>query len=352
MAKTTTDSAQEFKAIKASIEKGDIKPVYLLFGKEHYYIDELCSLLIEKVIPPSEKDFGQIVMYGADVTANQVVSAARQFPMMVSRQLIVVKEAQMMKKVEEIGVYFDGIMPSTVLVICYKTVNDPTKSQKSIDKRSSFYKNAQKYGVAFESNQIPDYKMAKAIESFIADKGLSIAPDAAELLAEFAGTDLQKISLEVDKLTKLMPQGSKVITSDDIEKNVGMSREYSVYELTKALSAKDAAKCFRIAHFYAESPKRYPFVLTMAALSSHFIKLLRFSALIQNGTPRGEILATMGINPYFGQEYDTAMRNYPLKKLMQVISLLKDYDVRSKSSGRGSAEDGDLLLEVVSKILS
>ena len=140
MAKTTTDPVQEYKALRDEILRGDIKPFYLLFGKEHYYIDELCRLLMEQVVPAEERDFGQIVYFGADVTANQVVSTARQFPMMVSRQLVVVKEAQMMKKVEDITVYFEGIMPTTVLVVCYKTNNDPTKSGRNIDKRSTFYK--------------------------------------------------------------------------------------------------------------------------------------------------------------------------------------------------------------------
>ena len=352
MAKMATDSAGEFKRIRSQIEAGEIAPVYVLFGKEHYYIEELCKLLMDKVIPPEEKDFGQIVLYGADTTAEKVVSAARQFPMMISRQLVVLKEAQMMKKVEDIGVYFDAIMPSTVLVVCYKTVNDPTKQGKSIDKRTSFYKQAQKVGVVFESNQVPDYKMAKTIEDFAQDRGLKIAPDAAALLAEYAGVDLQKIALELDKLVKILPEGTKNITAKDIESNVGMSREYSVFELTKALSVKDKAKCYRISHFYGQSPKRYPLVVTMAALSSHFIKLLRYEALLQNGTPKGEVLAQMGINPYFAREYDDAARNYPIKKLMSIISLLKEYDLKSKSGQRGSAEDGDLLLEIISRILS
>lgn len=352
MAKQASDSASEFRAIRQDILEGRIAPVYLLFGKEHYYIDELCRLLMENVLPPEERDFGQLVFFGADTSANQVVSAARQFPMMISRQLVVLKEAQMLQKIENLGVYFEGIMPSTVLVICYKTPNDPTKAGKNIDKRTAFYKEAQKCGVVFESNQIPDYKMGRAIESFIAEKGLSIAPDAAQLLAEFAGTDLQKIALEVDKLLKLLPEGSRQISARDIEENVGMSRDYSAFELTKALSMKDASKCFRIAHFFAQSPKRFPLVVTLSALSSHFIRILRYHALVQDGTPRGEILSQLGINPYFASEYETAAGNYPVKRTMKVIALLKEYDKKSKSNLRGDASDGDLLQELLSKILA
>ena len=352
MAKTTTDTVQEYKALREEILHGDIKPFYLLFGKEHYYIDELCNLLMETVVPAEERDFGQIVYYGADVTPNQVVSTARQFPMMVSRQLVVVKEAQMMKKVEDIGVYFEGIQPTTVLLVCYKTNNDPTKSGKNIDKRSTFYKQAKKVGVAFESNPLPDYRIARWIDGFLAEQGLSIDPDAAALLAESAGTDLQKIALTIDKLRKLLPEDRKRIAVRDVEENVGMSRDYSVFELTKALSLKDTPKAFRIVHFFGEAPKRFPLPMTMAALAGHFIRLLRYHALLQEGTPRNEILGQLGINPYFAGEYDTAVRNYPVRKTMRAIALLKDYDRRSKSNLRGDASDGDLLKELVAKILA
>lgn len=352
MAKTTTDTVQEYKALREEILGGDIKPFYLLFGKEHYYIDELCKLLMDKVVPPEERDFGQIVYFGADVTANQIVSTARQFPMMVARQLVVVKEAQMMKKVEDIGVYFEGIMPTTVLVVCYKTNNDPTKSGKSIDKRSTFYKQAKKFGVAFESNPIPDYRIARWIDSYVGELGMKIAPDAAALLAESAGTDLQKLALTIDKLRKLLPEERAHITITDIEENVGMSRDYSAFELTKALSMKDTLKAFRIVQFFADSPRRFPIQMTMAALSNHFIRLLRYHALLQEKIPRNEILAQLGINPYFGSEYDTAVRNYPVKKTMRIISLLKEYDQRSKSNTRGEATDGDLLKELTAKILA
>ena len=351
MAKATSDTVQEYKALRQEILGGDIKPFYLLFGKEHYYIDELCRLLMDTVVPPEERDFGQIVYFGADVTANQVVSTARQFPMMVSRQLVVVKEAQMMKKVEDIAVYFEGIMPTTVLVICYKTNNDPTKSGKNIDKRSAFYKQARKLGVAFESNPIPDYKISRWIDSYVGETGKRIAPDASALLAESTGTDLQKLSLTIDKLCKLLPEDRTLISVQDIEENVGMSRDYSVFELTKALSMKDAAKAFRIVHFFGEAPRRFPIQLTLSAISSHFIRLLRYHALLQAGNSRNDILAQLGINPYFGGEYDAAVRNYPARKTMRIIGALKEYDQRSKSNTRGEASDGDLLKELTAKIL-
>lgn len=352
MAKQTTDSTVQFNAILQDIHSGRIAPFYLLFGKEHYFIDELCNAIMETALPPGERDFGQVVYYGSEVSANQVVSTARQFPMMVSRQVVIVKEAQMMRKVEDIAVYFEAMMPTTVLVICYKTPNDPAKSSKSIDKRSAFYKQAVKAGVVFESNQIADYKMARWIESYFPTRGLRIAPDGAALLAEYAGVNVQKIVLEVDKLLKNLPQGVTDVTAADIEANVGMSRDYSAFELTKALSAKDTQRCYKIAHFFAQSEKRFPIQMTLATLASHFLKILRFHALAQAKVPRQEILSQLGINPYFAGEYDQALRNYPVRKTMKIISILREYDYRSKSNTRGYATDGDLLIELISKILT
>jgi DNA polymerase-3 subunit delta len=186
----------------------------------------------------------------------------------------------------------------------------------------------------------------------VAEQGLSIAPDAAALLGESAGTDLQKIALSIDKLRKILPEDRRRISIQDVEENVGMSRDYSAFELTKALSMKDAAKAFRIVNFFADSPKRFPIQMTMAALSSHFIRLLRYHALLQDGVSRNDILAQLGINPYFGGEYDAAVRNYPVKKVMRIVALLKDYDQRSKSNTRGEASDGDLLKELTAKILA
>lgn len=351
MAKQTSDTTQIFETLRSEIISGDIKPFYLLFGKEHYFIDELCSAIIEHAMPPEERDFGQVVYYGADVSANQVVNTARQFPMMVQRQLVVVREAQMMSDIEGIGVYFQAMMPSTVLVLCYKTPNDPLRSGKNIDKRTSFYKQACKAGVVFESEQIPDYKMAGWIEGYYRSRGLQISPDGAALLAEFTGSDIQKIAVETDKLIKALPEGSRSVTQDDIAENIGMSRGYSVFELTRALSFKDADKCYRIVRFFASSEKRYPIQMTMAALASHFIKLLRFHALVRARLPRNEILAQLGINPFFAKEYDTAIRNFSVKTTMRAISILKEFDYRSKSNARGNATDGQLLEELTARLL-
>jgi DNA polymerase-3 subunit delta len=173
---------------------------------------------------------------------------------------------------------------------------------------------------------------------------------AAKLMVEFAGTDISKLVLELDKLIKLLPEGNRSVTVATVEENVGISRDYSVFELTKALSIKDMRKAFRIVHFFSESGNRYPLQMILAALSSHFIRILRYHALLKEGTPRNTILSQLGIHPYFGSEYDTAISHYPVKKTMKVIALLKDYDQKSKSNARGNATDGELLQELVLKI--
>ncbi|MBP5210630.1 MAG: hypothetical protein J6Z27_02175, partial [Bacteroidales bacterium] len=225
MAKQGADNEQLYERVSSDILSGDIKPFYLLFGKEHYYIDKVCDLLMENVLSEEERAFGQIVYFGADVTADQVVGTARQYPMMVSRQLVVVKEAQMMKKVEDIYSYFSHLMKSTVLVICYKTPTDPMVT-KNIDKRTKFYKEAGGIGEVLEFVPTPEYNMPLRIEKFVSLRGYRIEPEAAALFAEFCGTELNKVEAELDKISKNLPSGS-LITVPVIEENVGLMRDYS-----------------------------------------------------------------------------------------------------------------------------
>ncbi|MBQ7222688.1 MAG: DNA polymerase III subunit delta [Bacteroidales bacterium] len=350
MAKQGADNELMYERVCSDISSGNIKPFYLLFGKEHYYIDKVCDLLIDKVLTEEERAFGQIVYYGADVTAEQVVSTARQFPMMVSRQLVVVKEAQMMKKVEDIYDYFSHLMPTTVLVICYKTPTDPMVT-KNIDKRTKFYKEAGGIGEVLEFVPTPEYNMPLRIEKFVSRKGYRIEPDAAALFAEFCGTELNKVESELEKISKNLPAGS-LITASVIEENVGLMRDYSVFELTKALTAKDAATVYKITSFFSQAQKRYPMQFLASSIASQFIRLLKYHAAVQQKMDRTEISAYLGLSPYFLREYENGARNYNLQKTMKVISILKEYDYRSKSNLRGSADDGELHYELVSKILN
>ena len=351
MAKQTQETAELVARLESEIRAGDIKPFYLLFGKEQFYIDRICNLLMECTLPEGEKDFGQMVYYGADTSAEEIVSHARQFPMMVSRQVIVVKEAQAMKNIEKIESYFDHLMPTTVLIICYKTPTDPTSS-KNIDKRTKFYKRSAEVGVVLECEQVKEWKIVGWIEDFARSQNLRLEEGAASMLAEACGVDLAKIAGAIDKLGKV-PGCGDYITCALIEENIGMSREFSAFELAAALCEKNASKAYRIAMYFGENSKRYPIQLVVASLANQYLKLLRYHACLSDRMDEAQIAATIGLNPFImKRDYTRYARKYPLKSCMKAVATLKEFDYRGKSNARGEATDADMLSELVSRLLA
>ena len=324
---------------------GSFKPVYLLMGEEPYYPELLCQAIIDNCLQDWEKDFNELICYGADVDADAVITAARRFPMMAERQLVVVKEAQSMKTLEELALYCQKPLDSTVLVILLHGA--------STDKRKALYKSVLKSGVIVESLPLRDYEAEQWVSVYYQERGLSIHPEAVKLLVEAAGTDLGKIAVETDKLLKNLPEGVKEITPEDIEQNVGISRQFSVFELTKALSYKDAPKAVKVATHIGEAP-RFFMPMAVSALFLHFNRILKYNALIQagKGNDSAAKAKVLGGNPYFFKEYDAAVRNYPLPRCMHVISLLSDYDFKGKGGETGEATPGELLVELVTKILN
>ena len=340
------ETDRQVRSLIEEVRSGVFKPVYLLMGEEPYYPDLLCQAIIDNCLQEWEKDFNETICYGADVDADAVITAARRFPMMADRQLVVVKEAQQMKSLEELALYCQKPLDSTVLVILLHGAN--------ADKRKSLYKTVLKQGVIVESLPLRDYEAPQWIASYYAERGLSIRPDATQLLVEAAGTDLGKIAVETDKLLKNLPEGVKEITAEDIEKNVGISREFSVFELTKALSVREAARSVTLAAHIGEGP-RFAMPMAVSALFLFFNRVLKYGTLIQGGRggdrdAKAKVL--QGVNPYFYKEYDAAVRNYPLPKAMRVISLLADYDYQGKGGDVGEASPGELLVELVTKILN
>ena len=333
------------REIVADARRKVFRPVYLLMGEEPFYPDMVCNAIIDNALEEDERDFNQTVFYGADTTADDVITAARRYPMFAERQLVVLKEAQAMKSLEELAVYCSRPLDSTVLVICLHGA--------SADKRKSLYKSVSKVGYVVDSPAVRDYEVSGWISAYYGGLGLKIAPDAAGLLAEYAGTDLAKIAVETEKLRKSLPEGAVSITAEDIEKNVGISRQFSIFELTKALSAKDAAKALRIAAYIGTSP-RFAMPAAVSALFMHFSRILKYEALLmRNPRPATDIKASvLGVNPYFFREYDMAVNNYPVKKCMSVIALLRDYDFKGKGGDTGEATPGQLLVELVAKILN
>ena len=345
MAKGFAEIDSLCREIVSDARQGVFKPVYLLMGDEPYYVDMVCDAILEHCLDESEKDFNQTVCYGADVDADAVITAARRYPMFAERQLVVVKEAQMMKTLEELAVYCQKPLESTVLVI--------SMHGSSADKRKSLYKTVSKMGVVVDSQALRDYEMPKWISMFYQSKGLRIAPDAAALLAEHAGTDLNKIAIETEKMMKNLPEGTVEVSASDIEKNVGISRQFSIFELTKELSLKNAPKALRIASYIGSSAK-FAMPAAVSALYTHFYRILKYGALLmKNPRPANDQKAKiLAVNPYFFSEYDTAVRNYPLKKCMAVIALLKEYDYKGKGGDVGEATAAELMVELTAKILN
>jgi len=345
MAKGFADTDRACRSLVADARKGAFKPVYLLMGEEPYYVDMVCNAIIENCIDESEKDFNEIICYGADVNADAVITAARRYPMFAERQLVVVKEAQMMKDIEDLALYCQSPLESTVLVICMMGAK--------ADKRRALYKSAQKAGVVIESLPLRDYEMNQWISSFYKDRGLEIAPDAAMLLAESVGVDLAKIAVETEKMLKNLPEGATKVTVEDVEKNVGVSRQYSIFELNAMLSVRNAPRALKIATYVGAAPK-FAMPMAVSAIYSHFNRILRYQAFLMKNpnADNSAKAAAVGVNPYFLREYDAAVRNYPLKKCMSVIAMLREYDYKGKGGDAGEATPGDLLVELVARILS
>ena len=329
--KSYIETDKQVRNILEDVRSGIFKSVYLLMGEEPYYPDLVCDAIIKHCLQEWEKDFNETICYGADVDADTVITAARRFPMMADRQLVVVKEAQQMKSLEELAVYCEHPLDSTVLVILMHGA--------SADKRRALYKTVLKQGVIVESNALKDYEMPKWIAAYYEGRGLSIHPEAAMLLAESAGTDLGKIAVETEKLLKNLPEGTKEVSVADVEKNVGVSRQFSIFELTKCLSYRQSAQALKIAAHIGETP-RFALPMVVAPLFTHFYRILKYHA--------GE---APQMNPYFLKEYDAARRNYPLPKCMAIISLLTEYDYKGKGGDAGEADPAALFTELVSKIL-
>lgn len=345
MAVKFTELESQCRQIINDVKNGNFVPVYLLMGTEPYYPDLVCDEIMKYALADSERDFNQTVFYGLDTDAGTVASECRSYPMMAERRLVVVKEAQSMKTLEDLATYASDPMESTVLVILMHGA--------SADKRRALYKNVQKKGVVLVSDALRDYEMPQWITSFYKSRGLDIEPAAAALLAEYAGTDMSRIMLETEKMQKNLPEGTVRVNAADIEKNVGISRQFSIFELTKALSYMKAEKALKIAAYIGNGPK-FMLLLATAPLYTHFYRILKYeAALLKNpAMSKADRAKLLGVNPYFMEEYDVAARNYPIRRCMKVISLLEEYDFKGKGGGSGEASQGDLLMELVSKILS
>lgn len=324
------------------------KPVYLLHGEEPYFIDQVSNYVEHQLLPEAEKGFNQTVLYGKDTDIMTVLGAAKRYPMMADYQVVLVKEAQEMKwgsesddkkSINPLQAYLENPLPSTILVFCYK--------YSKFDKRKKVYKAIEKSGLIFESGSLYDSKIPAWVESYLTEKGYKINQQASLMLAEYLGNDLSKIANELDKLMLNVSAGQE-ITLKHIHDNIGISKEYNVFELQTALAKKDAYKANQIINYFEANPKANPIVLVLGNLNNFFTKVLVYH-YVKDKSPQN-LAREMGVSPYFIKDYEQAARSYPLGKTVQIISYLREYDVKSKGV-ESNTDHGGLMKELMFKIL-
>ncbi|MBT8295955.1 MAG: DNA polymerase III subunit delta [Gramella sp.] len=332
----------EARQIVTDIQKGNIKPIYFLMGEEPYYVDRISDFIAENILSEEERGFNQMVIYGRDSNIEEIVSNAKRYPMMAERQVVIVKEAQdLARTIEKLVDYAENPQPTTVLVVCYK--------YKKIDKRKKLHKAISKSGVIFEGKRMYENQVGDWIIKTLKGRGFGISPKAAQMLVEFLGTDLGKIDNELQKLQLICPEGT-TISPEIIEQNIGISKDFNNFELRSAVGEKDSLKAHRIVNYFAQNPKDNPMVVTISLLFSFFSQILQYHGLKDKS--KMAVAKQLKVNPYFVSDYVTAARNYPMKKVSHAISLLHETDVKSKGVGASNVSQGDLLKELLVKIMN
>ncbi len=332
----------EVKLLVTDIKNKKLKPIYFLMGEEPYYIDKISDYIESSILTEEERGFNQMVLYGRDVTVEDIVNNAKRFPMMAEYQVVIVKEAQdLSRTIEKLASYAENPQPTTILVVNYK--------YKKIDKRKALYKTLKKTGIVYESKKLYENQVADWIRRVLSPKGYQISPKAAQMLVEFLGTDLSKINNELEKLQIILPKDTQ-ISPEHIEENIGISKDFNNFELRKAIGDRNAVKAYKIINYFSENPKDNPMVVTVSLLFNFFSQLLHFHGL-SDKSPRN-VASALKINPYFVNEYVTAAKNYPMRKVSTVVASLRTFDVKSKGVGANAVPQGDLLRELVADILN
>ncbi len=329
-----------YEEIIGNLQKKIYHPIYFLMGEETYFIDKISDYITDNVLTDAEKGFNQTVLYGKDIEPDAIMANARRFPMMSNYQVIIVREAQNIKKIEDLEPYAKNPLNSTILVINYK--------YKTLDKRKTFAKLIEQKGVLFESKKIYENQLPTWISSYLKTQHYTITPQAAAMISEYLGADLSKVANELDKLIISLPQGTQ-ITPDHVEKNIGISKEFNVYELQNALGERDLLKTNRIINYFGANPASSPVPVVISSLFSYFTKILTYHFLEDKS--QNNVASVLQVHPFFVKTYLVAAKNYNIKKLVEVISILREYDMRSKGFGNNAASPADLQREMVYRIL-
>lgn len=318
------------------------KPVYYLMGEESYYIDKISEYISQTVLTEEEKEFNQTVMYGSDIDVATIINTAKRYPMMAEHQVVIVKEAQNIKNIEQLAYYVQKPLLSTILVICHK--------HGVLDRRKKLAAIIEKEGVLFESKKIKETQLPGFITSYLKRKSVDIEPKSTEMMAEFVGTDLSRMAGELEKLVLTLPVGQKRITPELIERNIGISKDYNNYELRSALIAKDVLKANKIIKYFEENPKTNPIQMTLSVLFNFFSNLM-LVYYAPDKTEQGVALQLGLRSPWQAREYLAAVRKFSGVKVMEIIGEIRYCDARSKGVENSSLKDGELLRELIYKIL-
>ena len=329
-----------YEQILSDIHKKNFAPVYFLTGDEPYFIDMISDTIENEALDEADRAFNQIVVYGRDVDVETIANHARSFPMMGERMVVIVKEAQDVKNLENFEPYLDTIPDTTLLVFVYK--------YKKFDKRKTLAKKIEKKGVWFESKALRDYNIPGWIQSYLKGEGYSITPKATQMLADFLGTDLHKIANELKKLTITLPKNTS-IDDADVERNIGISKDYNVFELQNAIGSRDVLKANRIVNYFGDNGKDNPLLVTAINLYSFFTKVMKLHCAQDKS--QGNLAAVLGVNPYFVKDYQLAARNYPSQTCIRNISILREFDMKSKGYESGDVSEKDLYREMIFKLM-
>lgn len=333
-----------FDQIIRDIKNNIFAPVYFLMGEEPFFIDKIVNLLENSILDESMKGFNQSVVYGRDVSTREIIDLSRRYPMMGNYQVVIVKEAQYVDKIEEIESYIDNPLETTILIIAYK--------HKKLDKRKAFYKKLNSSNnnvVVFDSEKIKDYAISKWIESQIRAAEFTISPVALLLMAEYLGNDLGKINNEIEKLTINLKPGSN-ITENEIEENIGISKDFNLFELQNALADRDALKAYRIVEYFESNPKDHPLQMITVVLHNYFMKIFKYHQI--KSQPQNKIAAELGVPPFIVKEYVKAGRVFHPEKIKSLISIIRDLDLKSKGVGNLNTGSYGFLKEFIFKSLN
>ncbi len=331
------DHVQLIKEAKAK----NFKPIYLLHGEEPYFIDLVSDAIIENALEEHERDFNLTTAYGKDADAMQLINEAKSYPTMAERRVVILREAQSFVGFPMMESYFAQPNPQTIFVIAHK--------YKTMDARGAVYKAIAKNGIVFKSEKIKDWKITEYIKILAKDMGYNLSEKAAIMLAEFLGTDLGKIQGELNKLSLLVEKGSQ-INEVHIEENIGISKDYNMFELVNAIAARDVPKAFQIVSYFDANPKNGPLVVVVSNLFDFFSKLMKMHFL--QGVQDAEIAKRIGPHPYAVAKNKPYLRVYNPKKISANIATLHEYDLKSKGVGNSHFTEGELMRELVFKLMN